>query len=114
MSTLYWIITLGSLSEVIRCLTIFIGVMLIVFGVVLFIDDGYDDYKHLFKGAVLALVPLTVLSVFVPSKKDLFIIYGVGTTLDYLKENPKAKELPDKCIKVISNYFDDILKEDEK
>ena len=26
------------------------------------------------------------------------MICGVGSTIDYIKENPTAKQLPDKCV----------------
>lgn len=112
MSTLYWIITLGNLSIVMCLLTVMLVVTLLFTCIVATVGERWDDLKYLIKGMAYAAVPMILLSVFIPSKKDLFIIYGVGTTLDYIKDNPQAKQLPDKCIKVIGNYFDDILNED--
>ena len=56
-----------------------------------------------------------LLSVFIPSKGELYMIYGLGNTIDYLKENPTAKQLPDKCIKAIDKWADNLKeKESEK
>lgn len=54
------------------------------------------------------------MCVFIPSPKSLLIIYGVGGTIDYLKENKDANKIPDKCIKVLDKYLDDALKEDKE
>lgn len=62
--------------------------------------------------AILFISALVI--VFVPSRSQLYIIYGVGGTIDYLKENPTAKELPDKCIKALDTWVDSINKEGDK
>lgn len=50
---------------------------------------------------------------FIPSTKYLLIIYGVGGTIDYLKENKDANKIPDKCVKALDKYLDDVLTEDK-
>lgn len=44
---------------------------------------------------------------------DLLIIYGVGGTIDYLKDNKDANKIPDKCVKALDKYLDDVLTEDK-
>lgn len=48
---------------------------------------------------------------FVPSEKDMYKIIGIGGTYDYLKENEKAKQLPDKVINALDKLID---KQNEK
>jgi hypothetical protein len=48
-----------------------------------------------------------------PSKKDMLLIYGVGGTIDYIKNNDTAKQLPDKVVIALDKYFD-TLNEDNK
>ena len=50
--------------------------------------------------------------VFVPSTKDMLIIYGVGGTLDYVKENNTANQIPDKCIKALDKFIDEYMNEE--
>lgn len=38
------------------------------------------------------------------------MIYRVGGTIDYIKENPTAKQLPDKCFKIIDKWTNEQLK----
>lgn len=36
----------------------------------------------------------------------MYIIYGVGSVVDYLQENEEAKQLPDKTIKALNTFAD--------
>ena len=45
--------------------------------------------KKMFKGSMFAIVLGVVMAIFIPSQKNLLIIYGVGGTIDYLKEGCK-------------------------
>ena len=53
---------------------------------------------------------LIVFSFAIPSEKKLYAIYGIGSTIDYIKSNDKAKELPDKAIDCIYKYLDNYSK----
>jgi hypothetical protein len=62
-------------------------------------------------GIVLAISLMGVIAF--PSKKDMLLIYGVGTALDYIQENETAKQLPDKCIEAL-NVWVESLNENKK
>ena len=53
---------------------------------------------------------LIVFSFVVPSEKKLYAIYGIGSTIDYIKSNDKAKEIPNKAIDCIYKYLDNYSK----
>ena len=117
MSELYWLGVLGNLN----CLGVAIAVLsflvFIALGFWLFLcsDDDLEPspyIKKVFKGSIFAIVLGVVMATFIPSKKNLLIIYGVGGTIDYVKENKDANKIPDKCIKALDKYLDDVLKED--
>ena len=79
-------------------------------------DDDLEPspyIKKVFKGSIFAIVLGVVMATFIPSQKNLLIIYGVGGTIDYVKENKDANKIPDKCIKALDKYLDDVLKEDK-
>ena len=40
-------------------------------------------------------------------------VYSSLPQIDYLKENKDANKIPDKCIKALDKYLDDVLKEDK-
>lgn len=118
MSELYWLGVLGNLNN--------LGVAIAVLSFFVFIALGFwfflcseDDLepstfmKKMFKGSMFAIVLGVVMAIFIPSQKNLLIIYGVGGTIDYLKENKDANKIPDKCVKALDKYLDDALKEDK-
>lgn len=122
MSTLYWINVLGNLNDV--CMIIF--EISVLFGITFFLvtifhkDDikadlskvGYKRFVKVRNTNYIVLIISTLVLVFLPTKSQLYIIYGVGGTIDYLKDNPTAKELPDKCIKALDTWVDNFNKEE--
>lgn len=119
MSTLYWISVLDNINFLF--VLIFIASLLFSIAIAL-VNLVYTtaeisetlDYKRFIKikhWAYILLIISTLVITFVPSKRELYIIYGVGETIDYLKDNPTAKELPDKCIKALDTWVDNLNKE---
>lgn len=49
-----------------------------------------------------------ILAVLVPTKDEAYVIYGVGSTIDYVKSSDKAKELPDKAINALDRWLESI------
>ncbi len=118
MSELYWLGVLGNLHELCGVIIVLCIFVLAVFGFWVFLcsADGEEPspiIKKVFKGTLFAIVLGVVMTIFIPSTKNLLIIYGVGGTIDYLKENKDANKIPDKCIKALDKYLDDALKEDK-
>jgi FtsH-binding integral membrane protein len=115
MNTLYWINVLGNLSTI-AIVTLIIGIVFLVLSIVAYIFEDFSDdrEKHLklIKIASISVLISALLSVFIPDRKELYIIYGIGGTIDYIKNNDSAKQIPDKCIDVINKYLDEINKED--
>lgn len=70
----------------------------------------WNGYKITWKNILKISVPILVLSVitkiFVPTTNEAFVIYGVGGTIDYVKSNPVAKQLPDKCVNALDKWVD--------
>lgn len=112
MNTLYWITTLGNLSELFSALSIFLCMFLVLCIFCIICEPSSNIIKKITKWVLGLLIPITLINIFIPNKQDLYIIYGVGTTLDYLKENPQTKQLPDRCIKAIDNYLNKLNEDD--
>lgn len=118
MSELYWLGVLGNLHDFGE--VVFILYIIVLFGLGLWTlmfgsdyDEPFEKIKRKVKCSIYALVFGATICVFIPSTKSLLIIYGVGGTIDYLKENKDANKIPDKCIKALDKYLDDVLKEDK-
>jgi len=119
MKELYWLTTLGSLGEALSIIATTAGVLLVtilIAGVIAWPDIKEEDkplYKKRVKIAWIIWGIATLIAIAIPSKEQLYIIYGVGGTIDYIKENPTAKQLPDKCIKVLDKWANEQLKEEK-
>lgn len=119
MSTLYWINVLDNiyfLFVLIFIASLIFSVACVLVNLTCTADEISEtlDYKRFTKTknwAYTLLIISTLVITFVPSKRELYIIYGVGGTIDYLKDNPTAKELPDKCIKALDTWVDNLNKE---
>jgi hypothetical protein len=126
MNTIYWITRLDSLHDV--SFTFFV-VSLIICGLAggmfyitnghMIYDEahGYQNSAQEFKGyrktclntlsySLSSAFIWFILTFFVPTTKEALMIYGVGGSIDYLKSNPTAKQLPDKCIKALDKWVD--------
>lgn len=122
MCTLYWINVLGNFYEL--CILIFVisallGITFIL--VTVFHEDdikadlskvGYKRFVKVRNTNCIVFIISTLALVFLPTRNQLYIICGVGGTIDYLKDNPTAKELPDKCIKALDTWVDNFNKEE--
>ena len=45
---------------------------------------------------------------------EALMIYGIGGTIDYIKSNETAKQLPDKCIKALDKWADNLNEEKQE
>lgn len=116
---MYWISVLSNL-QVVSTLVLALGIIaLVILSCVILMEKGsYCENTMLVSRAgktrKLLLIPVVIailICIFVPSKRDLYLILGVGATIDYLKENETAKELPDKCIKALNNWVESLEEE---
>ena len=118
MSELYWLGVLGNLHDFCVALAILAAFAFLALGfLLLMFDDDYEfppSIKKVFKYFIFVFVFGNIMAIFIPSTKNLLIIYGVGGTIDYVKENKDANKIPDKCIKALDKYLDDALKEDKE
>lgn len=118
---LYWFNAIGTLSNVVFGLlitTTIIAALMTFIGFIAFInkcdDDDWPRFFLCYRRALVVTAILSVAVVFIPSTKDLYVMYGVGNTIDYLKSNETAKELPDKAIKVLDRWLDSENKDNDK
>ena len=108
MNEIYWITRLDAIVAisiiVATCSAIVFCVALISY----YADNEKTTSVNVLKKVTPILVISSLLAVFVPTKKDLLLIYGVGGTIDYIKSNDTAKQLPDKCIKALDAWVDSL------
>ena len=109
MEEIYWITRLDGIlytGQILLALSIIVIVP--TFCLLMSINDD-DEARPKTRMILKVSIPILILSLlivlFVPSKKDMFLIYGLGTTIEYVKENDRLKEIPDKAIDAIMEYL---------
>lgn len=125
MFEIYWLTRVDTLN------TLF-GWMIaipVVVGIVMFIaflismenirseevDENWLSFKKYCKKFRNVLLPVFIVGIlgtgFCPTKNDMLLIYGVGGSIDYLRNNPTAQKLPDKCIEALDAWVDELFPE---
>lgn len=122
MEELYWITRLDGINVFLNLLvvisTVFTGCSFIG-GLIMKGDNprgsetynkGITVHKYSLKFAITALI-VSIIFIFTPTKKDALLIYGVGGTIDYIKSNETAKQLPDKAVQALDKLISDYIEE---
>ena len=127
MSEIYWITRLDGINTTLSVIATFgcLAIILLAIGIVMkamnkrFNNEFGEDFDYragllfikISRPCIIVGCIALVAGLFVPTTKEALVIYGIGGTIDYIKSNDKAKELPDKCIDALTRYVDSIEKE---
>lgn len=119
MSEMYWLTRLTSivdLGSILACLGWSIVIVISIGYFVMNCEDDIDEewadfWKKCIKTTSIFAIIGTIITIFVPTTKEAFMIWGVGSTIDYIKSNEKAQQLPDKCIDYLDAWVEQITKE---
>lgn len=72
--------------------------------------DGAKMAKRMLKTVVPIACITLLLSIFIPTKREAYMIYGIGGTIDRVRNDSIATKLPHKTIMAIDKYLEDINK----
>lgn len=120
METMYWIDVIGNISTVVSILAVLSVITAVICLIIipLAIDEKNEDDvafgKKWFKRFGVVFITCLIAAVFIPSTKSMYMIYGVGGTIDYIQDNETAKQLPDKVVIALDKYIDSINEDKEK
>ena len=111
MSELYWLTRLEYIQNFLVIVMSVSGMALFISFVLWLTTDYVEETKSTLKwviGSFTTLVISSLIFVFVPSTKEALLIWGVGSTIDYIQENETAKQLPDKCINALNDWVESL------
>ena len=129
MNEIYWITRLDTICKFLSAVAVVCFIISTVTGIfAMYNRFEADDYAEggkyyncymqrfkiflkYFKRSILVIIVSCVINVFIPTKNDALLIYGVGGTIDYIKSNDTAKQLPDKCIKALDKWVENLNEE---
>ena len=89
-------------------------------------NQGLDEYRRevrsgtlkvlqkIKKVALLVFIPSLLLAAFMPNSKQAAIIFTAGSAIEYVQNNEKLQELPDKTVDCLNKFIDEYLNESEE
>lgn len=117
MSEIYWITRLNGIIEALIAFAIISFIVAGASALVWAMEDLRNEKLLLCKRIVWTFTVIFLTSVlglvFTPTTKDMLLIYVAGGSIEYIKNNDVAKQLPDKCIQAIDALLDEYI-EDNK
>lgn len=132
MNELYWITRLDAICCILICISVLSSFVLCVscYLALCSRDDaetykeysgcwnkymrGYKKWMRNAKRCAVVFCVSVFMNIFIPTTNQALLIYGVGGTIDYIKSNDTAKQLPDKCVKALDKYLDNLTKEENQ
>ena len=114
MEILYWSQVLGNIGVAFSI----VGSMLLVAFIVMFFmihlsyEEPYSSYeeaslkrlKHVKKVLGWVSIPMFTLGMFIPTTEQFYVIYGVGSIIDSVKDKEVVKQLPEKYIELLDAW----------
>ena len=113
MNELYWIGRAGALHDFCIGMIVISAIGFLIVGIVSADNYSYDieptsGFRKFVAGVVVTFFLGVIGAIFIPSKNELYAIYGLGTVIDYVQDNQTAQGIPDKAIKAIDKYLDGV------
>lgn len=94
MSEIYWITRLGAINVLFGFM---IAIPITTFIIDWLVNLVNDSHPIGWRKCRIASFIIGVLgATFVPTKSDMLLILGVGSTIDYIQSNDTINQLPDK------------------
>lgn len=132
MNELYWITRLDYITAFLSLIAVLGAINTIVlFFIGLFkrsyadiYPEGSQTWKryidtseicfYFAKRCVIVFFVSVFINIFTPTTNEALLIYGFGGTIDYIKSNDTSKQLPDKCVKALDKYLDNLTKDENQ
>ena len=132
MNEIYWITRLDGICGFLTLIAVFsviATVVLFFIGLIkrneayIYDEDSQTWKQHIetykmclyfAKRCTVAFFVSVFINTFIPTTNEALLIYGVGGTIDYIKSNDTSKQLPDKCVKALDKYLDNLTKEENQ
>lgn len=114
MNEVYWITRLDAICNFLTAVAV---VSFLISAVTVFLASCMQKFKMFlsyFKRFIFVTIIACLINVFIPTTNEALMIYGVGGTIDYIKSNKTAKQLPDKCIKALDKWVDNLNEEKQE
>ena len=132
MSEIYWITRLTYICNFLTAVAV-VSFLISAFTVVFVVcnrieannyEKGGENWNYYmqrfkmflsyFKRFIFVTIIACLINLFIPTTNEALMVYGIGGTIDYIKSNETAKQLPDKCIKALDKWVDNLNEEKQE
>lgn len=124
MNEIYWITILSNLrTAALIIFAIVAGVTILCVCILIGTMGTYDadeidtimgrKVKKITISSLIVGFIMLMITIFIPSKQDMYLIYGAGNVIDYCQDNPKVKELPDTAVEALNTWLDMVNEKEE-
>ena len=127
MNEIYWITRLDLISGWLIVFAVVSAIVTFV-AIIAYINYRTDYEKYgedvdkrwvefnskLFKISLSCFFVFCSSSILTPTTNEAMLIYGVGTTIDYVKQNNTLQQIPDKCINALDAWVDSLTEKEHK
>lgn len=117
MREIYWLTRLDSIHTLFVIFTV-IGGFAVVLSAIAFLTNKYAAVKHDYLEDIywaafwkkvwiffLVFFPISIMGhIFVPTTREAYMIYGVGGTIEYLRNDSVASEIPHNAIVAVDEF----------
>lgn len=132
MNEIYWITRLDAICTFLNTIAVVCIMISVVAGVFAVCSKceihsykkGSKHWNHCMKEFkmlsnyskrfIFVTIIACLINFFIPTTNEALMIYGIGGTIDYIKSNETAKQLPDKCIKALDKWVDNLNEEKQE
>lgn len=115
MFEIYWLTRVDALNTLFEWMIAIPVIVGIIMFIIFLTDENWLSFKKYCKKFRNVLLPVFIVGIlgtcFCPTKNDMLLIYGVGGSIDYLRNNPTVQKLPDKCIEALDAWVDELFPE---
>lgn len=109
MVEIYWltrIIAINEISKIIAILALILCVFCLLGAIVIAEDEALPFFRYL-KICFITSCISALVYMFTPSRDELIVIFGLGSTVEYMEGNERAREIPDKAVEKIINWLEE-------
>ena len=120
MNEIYLITRLGMINVWLIIFSLISGIIMAVLTIVYIVAKSEND-EPIMKGVKSTLKTSTIvfficlpLTILIPTKDEALLIWGVGSTIDYIQNNETVQQLPDKCVNALDAWVESLSDDKEE
>lgn len=111
--SMYWIFVIGNVGIFFCAMALCFALAAGISAAVYFTNEDYENEEsnagRVCKISTVIALVFIIMAIFIPSSEQIMQMYVVDNVVEYVKDNDKAKQLPDKVIEVCDKLLDEYL-----